>query len=153
MPIGPLEADLTQTRLPTPTQLGITPHPMTSGAEAEAQDVERLVQASIIDTSDCLAWDRVYSCPAVKRKLEVALTLMSLDHKAARKERCTTSGVLLFGRPGTGKTVLVYALARKFNYTFYDISMADINSKWEGESEKYVTVFLRNSASFVAKMV
>ena len=48
----------------------------------------------------------------------------------------TTNGVLLFGEPGCGKTVIAQALAKAIQATFYGLSLAQINRKYVGESEK-----------------
>lgn len=48
------------------------------------------------------------------------------------------SGILLFGPPGTGKTMLMRALATEIKYGFYYIKSGDILSKWYGESEKNI---------------
>ena len=54
-------------------------------------------------------------------------------------------GILLYGPPGCGKTLLVRAIAAENEMTFFNISIADILSKWVGESERIIKEIFRQA--------
>lgn len=56
-------------------------------------------------------------------------------------------GILLYGPPGCGKTLLMKALAREAGIKFLYVKSSDILSKWYGESERKLTELFRLARS------
>jgi len=54
-------------------------------------------------------------------------------------------GILLYGPPGCGKTLLVKAIATENDLTFFNVSIADVLSKWVGESERIIKEIFRQA--------
>jgi AAA+ superfamily predicted ATPase len=54
----------------------------------------------------------------------------------ARFKKKAGGGILLYGPPGVGKTLLARATAGECNATFFNIEISDILDMWQGESER-----------------
>ena len=75
----------------------------------------------------------------VKEKIKDLIITPFLYPETAKKWRVKTGGgVLLYGPPGNGKTLLAKAVAGELEADFFYIKASDIMSKWVGESEKKV---------------
>lgn len=72
----------------------------------------------------------------VKREVKNALMLPLLEPEMATRYGVKPSkGILLFGPPGCGKTLMLRAVASDLNVEMIGIKCSDVMSKWYGESE------------------
>ena len=73
----------------------------------------------------------------VKKELRNAITVPLLRPKLSRIYGVNPpKGVMLFGPPGCGKTLIMRALATELNVEMIGVKCSDIMSKWYGESEE-----------------
>ncbi len=62
-------------------------------------------------------------------------------------------GILLYGLPGTGKTLLVRALATESNLNFISVKGPELLSKWVGESERAIREIFRKARQAAPALV
>lgn len=98
-------------------------------------------------------WDALVLPTAVKEELQQVQSLVEDPELARAYGVRPPSGMLLAGPPGTGKTTIARVLAAQARCSFYPVTVADLTSKWVGESEDTVVrLFARareNSPSIV----
>ncbi|KIX00741.1 uncharacterized protein Z518_09806 [Rhinocladiella mackenziei CBS 650.93] len=92
----------------------------------------------IVVKGDEVHWDDVAGLSAAKKALKEAVVYPFLRPDLFMGLREPARGMLLFGPPGTGKTMLARAVATESKSTFFAISASSLTSKWHGESEKLV---------------
>ena len=81
-------------------------------------------------------WDEIIGLEDAKRAIKQAVVYPSL--RPDLFPLGWPRGILLFGPPGCGKTLLAAAVANEIKATFISIDAASIMSKWLGEAERNV---------------
>ena len=94
------------------------------------------IEGEMMQTAPAVDWDDVGGLDEAKRLLKEAAVLPLLIPDFFTGIREPWKGVLLFGPPGTGKTMLAKAVAATGKCAFFACSPAALLSKFHGESEK-----------------
>src|SRR5207247_9405933 len=82
----------------------------------------------------------------VKEDLKDAIMVPLKKPEVAAEYRITPPrGILLFGPPGCGKTLLMSALAGELNVEMFTVKCSDVMSKWYGESEGRIEQLFRTA--------
>jgi len=92
----------------------------------------------IVVTGDPVRWSDISGLDAAKSALRENVIYPFLRPDLFRGLREPARGILLFGPPGTGKTMLARAVATESRSTFFSIGAGSLTSKYLGESEKLV---------------
>ncbi|GAV79444.1 AAA domain-containing protein [Cephalotus follicularis] len=109
----------------------------------ESADMRALGESlsrDIIRGSPDVKWESVKGLENAKRLLKEAVVMPIKYPKYFTGLLSPWKGILLFGPPGTGKTMLAKAVATECKTTFFNISASSVVSKWRGDSEKLVKV-------------
>ncbi|XP_047981035.1 uncharacterized protein LOC125222455 [Salvia hispanica] len=104
-------------------------------------EFEKKLLAEVIPPGDIgVTFEDIGALENVKETLKELVMLPLQRPELFSKGQLTKpcKGILLFGPPGTGKTMLAKAVATEAGANFINISMSSITSKWFGEGEKYV---------------
>ena len=106
---------------------------------AEEQEIIDSISGTILTESPNVKWNDIAGLKSSKQALREAIVLPIMKPKLFTGARKPWSGILLFGPPGCGKTLLARAAATECEATFFSVSSADLLSKWLGESEKLIS--------------
>ncbi len=93
-----------------------------------------------------ITWDQVGGLDALKQRLKESVE-WPLSHPTIFNRMGITPprGILLYGPPGCGKTLLARAVATESKANFISIKGPELLSKWVGESEKAIREVFRKA--------
>ena len=107
---------------------------------AEMRTLAESLSRDIIRGSPDVKWESIKGLENAKRLLKEAVVMPIKYPKYFTGLLSPWKGILLFGPPGTGKTMLAKAVATECKTTFFNISASSVVSKWRGDSEKLIKV-------------
>ncbi|MDF2876084.1 MAG: ftsH 2 [Sporomusa sp.] len=113
---------------------------------AAFREVEPTATREFFSERPNIKWEQVGGMAEIKENLQ-AMIEMPLQHPELFKEsqHNMPKGFMLTGRPGTGKTLIVKALAGSSEAHFISVDAATLNSRWFGEAEKGLRLIFKRA--------
>jgi len=107
--------------------------------DLKLSDYEMSIASQLIVPKELpVSWQSIGGLDSIVETLKetVILPFQRQDLFAKSKLFAPPKGILLYGPPGCGKTMLAKATAKEANCTFINIELQQLTNKWYGESQK-----------------
>lgn len=103
------------------------------------KDIEPSAMREVFTEVPDVKWDDVGGLNEIKKKIiEVIEWPIKYPELFKRTNTKPLKGIMLYGAPGTGKTLIAKAIANESGINFISVKGPALISKWVGESEKGV---------------
>ncbi|PWA61945.1 AAA-type ATPase family protein [Artemisia annua] len=122
----------------TQSNRAMNPKPVQESDGGLDPKLVEMINSVIVDRSPSVKWEDIAGLEKAKQALLEMVILPTKRKDLFTGLRRPAKGLLLFGPPGTGKTMLAKAVASESQATFFSISASSLTSKWVGEGEKLV---------------
>ncbi len=110
------------------------------------KEVEPSAMREVMIETPNVHWEDIGGLEEVKRELNMTIEWpMKYPELFEHLGITPSKGVLLYGPPGTGETLLAKALATESEANFISIKGPELLSKWVGESEKGIREIFRKA--------
>jgi SpoVK/Ycf46/Vps4 family AAA+-type ATPase len=120
----------------SPADMQMDVEPRGSNGERTTEGGKSSYEELIVTEKPKVNWEEVVGLDTAKKAIKEAIV-----YPVQRPDLFPLGwprGILLFGPPGCGKTLIAAAVATELDATFYSIDAASIMSKWLGEAEQNV---------------
>jgi katanin p60 ATPase-containing subunit A1 len=108
--------------------------------DSEFRPLAEMITREIFQKNPNVRWDDVIGLNETKRLLKEAVVMPLKYPQLFQGLLSPWCGILLYGPPGNGKTMLAKAVATECRTTFFNISASSIVSKYRGDSEKLIRI-------------
>ena len=112
--------------------------PMPGYGNPEFRELAAIITRDIFIQNPNVLWSDIAGLEETKKLIKEAIVFPLKYPNLFTGILSPWKGILLYGQPGTGKTMLAKAIATQCKTTFFNISASSIVSKWRGDSEKLV---------------
>lgn len=122
-------------------------HRTSNERNAPLRDQDEESEWMVLDKPD-ITFDMIAGMLEAKKAI-MEMVVYPLQHPENSKAMGLKpgGGVILYGPPGNGKTMLGKAIANELDCPFFYASGAQIRSKWHGESEQRLSALLNEAKS------
>ena len=139
---------------PTPHQQELMTRFLASPfSKAVDEESASQIMQQIVENACPVTFKDISGLQQCKQLLMEAVILPARRPELFTGIRKPCSGLLLFGPPGNGKTMLAKAVANECKTTFFNISASSITSKWVGDSEKSVRALFAVARAFAPSTI
>ncbi|CAD8133887.1 unnamed protein product [Paramecium octaurelia] len=113
---------------------------------------KQIIETAMIRKCD-VSFDQIIGLESIKNQLEEVIVLPNLRPDIFTGIRAPPKGILFYGPPGNGKTLLAKAVANQIKCCFFNVSASTLVQKHLGEGEKLMKTLFKVAFLFQPSVI